>query len=330
MMRKWMLFALQLGVTALLLGFIFRRDEFRQDLLQVLPGAQVGWLGAAVLGALLTNALSWVRWKLCLRILGLPVPAARSLQFYGIGLFASLSFLGPMGGDAVRVGLLWRDGMPRAVSAMSVLLDRTSGLLALVLGAVIFTAFRWEWFQQDPLAARLVQALWIYLGAAALVLAVMILASIRGWILRLPAWIPGRVHLLESAEAWNRFLRHGLLAGATVGLSMLSLLAYFAIFACCAEAFQLEVGWMDVFAVLPVVDVAAALPISFAGLGVREALFELLLERLSGLPAAGAVLISLGGFASMTLWSVAGGLWLPGYRAHTKGHPSLTELAATQ
>lgn len=327
--RKWLLFSVQLTVTALLLVIIFRDERFRNGLMQVLPSARPGWLAAALAAAVLVNLLSWVRWRICLHALGLAVPARRALGFYGIGLFASLSFLGPMGGDAVRVGLLWRDGHARATAAMSVLLDRTSGLVALVVGAVAFTALRHDWFQQDPLAARLVQALWAYLAVITLVLAGALAVSRRGSMSRLPAWVPGRPHLIEGAQAWNRFSRHSGLVLATIGLSMVTLMAYFFVFAFCAAAFGLGIRWLDIFAVMPIVDVAAALPVSFAGLGVRETLFELLLERLAGAPASAGVLVALGGFVSMSLWSLAGGLWLPGYRARKGGRPSLAELAET-
>ena len=112
-------------------------------------------------------------------------------------------------------------------------------------------------------------------------------------------------------------------------MSITSIVTYFSIFAFCASAFRLDIAWLDIFAIMPIVDVAAALPVSFAGLGVREALFELMLERLAGAPAGAGVLVALGGFISMTIWSLAGGLCLPGYRAKRGGHFTLTELAKT-
>ncbi len=328
-MKRWGLLGVQLAVTVGLLAYLFSRDAFRADIGDVLASARPGWLLAAVLGAGAVNALCWVRWWLCLRILGLEVSLGRSLRFYAIGLFASLFLLGPLGGDAVRIGLLWRDGHAKPAAAMSVMVDRVSGLVALILGTAGLTAFRLEWFAQDTLSLRLVQGLWVYLAGATVALIVSLVVSRLDWAQRLPARLPGREHLIGLTEGWARVSRHGGLALVAVGLSIVSLVIYYGVFAVCTTAFRAEIAWDDVLAVMPVVDTAAALPVSVAGLGLREALFEVMLERLAGVPPATSVLVSLGGFVSMSVWCAAGAFGLMGYRGDRAGAPvKLSELGA--
>lgn len=326
-MKRWGLLGLQVAVTLVLLAFIFSRDGFRRDFAEVLTTARPGWLIAAVLGAGMVNALCWVRWWVCLRILGLNVVPGRALRFTMIGLFGSLFLLGPMGGDAVRVGLLWRDGHAKTAAALSVLIDRVSGLVALILGAMTLTAFRFEWFARDALSLRLVQALWIYLAVAAVFLAGTLVVSRFGWVHRVPPRAPARAQLVEMVEGWAKVSRRSGLALLATGLSIVSMTVYYWVFALCASAFGTEVPWRDVLAVMPVVDTASALPVSVAGLGLREALFEVMLERLADVPPAASVLVSLGGFVAMSFWCVAGALGLPGYRGVKSGErPRLTEL----
>jgi glycosyltransferase 2 family protein len=326
-MKRWALLVVQVVVTIALLGFLFSRDSFRQDLVAVLRTAKPMGLFVAVLGAGVVNALCWIRWWVCLRILGMDVSLGRALRFYSVGLFASLFLLGPVGGDAIRVGLLWRDGHPKALAALSVLVDRLGGLVALIFCTAALTAFRWEWFAQDWLALRLVQGLWVYLAGATLVLVISLVVSRLGWVNRLPARAPARSHLVGLADAWARLSRHAGLSLGAVGLSLASVVVSYWVFALCASAFRVEVAWRDVFAVMPVVDAVATLPVSVAGLGLREAMFEVMLERLAGVPPAASVLMSLGGFVCMTVWCVAGGLGLLGYRsARTGDRVKLTEL----
>lgn len=328
-MKRWGLVILQVGVTVALLVVLFSRDAFRQDFVAVLRSAQPAGLLMAVLGAGVVNALCWVRWWVCLRILGMELSLGRALRFYAIGLFASLFLLGPLGGDAVRVGLLWRDGHPKAMAALSVLVDRLSGLVALIFCTGALTAFRRDWFAQDLLSLRLVQGLWVYLAGAALVLVVSLVVSRLGWVNRLPARAPARSHLVGLAEAWARLTRHGGLSLGAVGLSFVSVAVSYLVFALCASAFRVEVAWMDVFAVMPVVDAVAALPVSVAGLGLREAVFEVMLERLAGVPPAASVLVSLGGFVCMSVWCALGAFGLLGYRGTRTGdRVKLTELGA--
>lgn len=328
-MKRWGLLMVQLAVTIALLAFLFSRDEFRQDFTAVLAQARPGWLFAAVAGAGLVNALCWIRWWLCLRILGLDVSLGRSLRFYAISLFASLFLLGPLGGDAVRVGLMWRDGHHKTTAALSVMVDRVSGLVALILGTVGLTAFRLDWFAQDTLSLRLVQGLWIYLAGAALLLAGSLVVSRMGWANKLPERAPARAQLIQFTEGWARVSRHGWLSLGAMVLSMVSMVVYYLVFALCTTAFRAEIAWGDVLAVMPVVDTASALPVSVAGLGLREALFEVMLERLAGVPPAASVLVSLGGFVSMSVWCAAGAFGLMGYRGEQAGAPvKLTDLGA--
>ena len=61
-------------------------------------------------------------------------------------------------------------------------------------------------------------------------------------------------------------------------------------------------------------DAAASLPISIAGLGVREKSFETLLSLWYGIAPAMAVKVSLTGLAVLALWAAAGAVCLLAFR----------------
>jgi len=64
-------------------------------------------------------------------------------------------------------------------------------------------------------------------------------------------------------------------------------------------------------AAIVIADMLAVLPITIAGLGVREKAFESLLGRWYDVPPAPAVLGSLAGFAVLAAVAAAGALLLP-------------------
>ena len=65
---------------------------------------------------------------------------------------------------------------------------------------------------------------------------------------------------------------------------------------------------------MPIVNTLTALPISFAGIGVRESLFQVLLHDLCRAPEAIGVLIGALGFATRLLWGLPGGAAFLWYR----------------
>jgi len=304
---------MQTGVTIGLLTLIFSRTGFAKDAARVLTESRVGWVSIALVCALIVQLFQLWRWRICMLIQGIELPLLHVLRLYGLSLFSSLLFLGPLGGDAVRILLLIREGANRQRAAVSVLMDRISGLGALILVAGGFTVARIEWFAADPLAAGLVWIFGTYLACSAALLALSFVVGRKGWLEHLAQRVPARTALIEMVRAWDAFSRQWGRAAFAILISLGALMVYLTMFLACAEAFGLRTGWRDIFAVVPVADAFAALPVSVAGLGVREKLFETMLHRLSGVEMNAAVIVSLAGFTCMSLWSALGIVCLPGY-----------------
>jgi hypothetical protein len=81
-------------------------------------------------------------------------------------------------------------------------------------------------------------------------------------------------------------------------------------------------GFWDVFCIMPIVNTLTALPISLAGIGIRESLFQVLLKDLCGIaPGVGAATGSLG-FVMRAVWGLPGGVLLLRYRASERRNRS--------
>ena len=62
----------------------------------------------------------------------------------------------------------------------------------------------------------------------------------------------------------------------------------------------------DVFSIMPIENTLTAMPVSLAGIGLRESLFQSLLHDLAGVDAGVGALIGSLGFAIKALWALPG------------------------
>src|SRR5205085_2772308 len=87
-------------------------------------------------------------------------------------------------------------------------------------------------------------------------------------------------------------------------------LSTFSTFLCVAYDFKesSHVGLIDFFSIMPIERTISSLPISFAGVGTREFVLQVMLYNLCSIPPANARLIGLTSFAVMLLCCLPGGL----------------------
>ena len=163
-------------------------------------------------------------------------------------------------------------------------------------------------------------------GAAGLLLS--LLAARFGVFARLP--LPRWMRDMGGAfrqfgKDWKRT------AGAFV-TTLVSHVCYYTSFCFAAMALRRvgspAAGFWDVFSVMPIENTLTALPISMAGIGLRESLFQNLLHDLSGVPPAVGALIGSLGFAMKALWSLPGAVVFVGYRLLGKTKPGIAATTA--
>ena len=318
-MKKWIVLALQTLVSVSLLAWIFHKEEFREQAWTLVTTANPAWLLAGLASAGLMTLLGAVRWGIFLRVMEIRLPVLDVLRLSYVGLFFNNFLVGAVGGDAVKVVWLCAKGHGKYPSLVSVLLDRMSGVGAIVIGSATFMLLRLDWLRRSETVAHLVTAIFCYLGVLAAMTVLSYFLSHERFNNRLPENFPGRARLMEFTTAFAKFFRCWPQTLAAAGLSVLILIGYFTTFYCAARAFGVQVPVLDLFAFLPVVDIISALPVSLGGFGVREELFAKLFYDLCGVSRAQAVSISLGGALLSLVWGLVGLLLLPSYRRVTGG-----------
>ena len=110
----------------------------------------------------------------------------------------------------------------------------------------------------------------------------------------------------ELYDIYRKNWRHAL---AGVAVSFVMLIAYFSSYYCGMRAVGGDAGYGALISAMPVIDAISGMPVSIAGVGVREKLFEVLMDDLAGVPPSVAVAASLAGFACNVVWAGLGALF---------------------
>lgn len=298
----------QVGITGGALWFVWHDPQRRSQMAQACHHADWLWLAAGIAIYGMVEALAIIRWQLLLQIQGFRLGWSRATAILFVGEFFLVFTPGLIGGDAMRIYYLVHDAPEKKVDAFTaVVMDRIMGLLSLIVLAALIVGSRHAWLTRTPAAARLVGAVELVLtGGVGLLLISLVAAGVG-----LPsAWrVPEKVR--EMAAAFRQFTRDWRRTALACGTTLVSHGCYYASFGCAARALgalpgRLGQTFLDVFSIMPVENTLTALPISFAGIGLRESIFQTLLHDLANVPSGVAALIGSAGFGIKLLWSLPG------------------------
>jgi uncharacterized membrane protein YbhN (UPF0104 family) len=235
-----------------------------------LSATSLPWFAAAVVCAIAANLLSAWRWQQIARGLTLRAPLSTLTLAYAQGIAVNTVLPGAtLGGDALRGIQLARCGNDALRSALSVVLDRASGLWVLcalsLLASLLLLALapaRLLSAQVGALSMPLIAAV-----ATALLVALLLPLMVAPPAAPRMAGTPlARLHRLRTAI----FAQRGTLLRtmpSSVGVQLLSAGTLWL----CVQAAGGDSGYLAVLMVAAPVFLAAALPVSVGGFGPREA-----------------------------------------------------------
>lgn len=214
------------------------------------------------------------RWLLLLRARGFAVGAGDVFALTMVGNFFNFCLPGTVSGDVAKAWYAARGSERRLDAVATVLVDRILGLSGLaLLAGLAGLALR-----DDPDAAPLLAGVWIGLGVLLLAAALWGSRRSRARLGRVFAWTR-RLPLLQRVDqALHAYRDHGGTVATALALSVLIHL--------CASGATVALGYglgMDLplelaLVVIPLLYLAAVVPLTYQGLGVMEALaFALIL-----------------------------------------------------
>lgn len=341
-MKKTLLTLLQLAVTGGLLYWVFHDPATRAAMGVALRTADIRWVLAGILAYVIVEIAAAVRWNVLLKVQGINLSTPRVTGLFLIGMFYNQFLPGGTGGDIVKTYLLWKETPDKKPGALlAVLFDRMIGLIALIVitGTLIFLRFTWltretgTRLDNNPLHDPKFYV-WVVLavfGSSVLFVGTTFIVSGFDLLKSLPRRFPGREKLIELSAAYHLYAHHWRATTAAFCASLVAHLSTFATFLCVAHAFKesSRVGLIDFFSIMPIERTISSLPISFAGVGTREFVLQVMLFNLCGVPPADARLIGLTSFAIILLCCLPGGIVYFFYRpSGATGHVKLREMRA--
>ncbi|HTN83976.1 MAG TPA: lysylphosphatidylglycerol synthase transmembrane domain-containing protein [Sorangium sp.] len=303
-MRRTVVRALVRLVGPLLLAVVILRMKDRDAVLAALASASAGPLALAAALNLLNIHLKVVRWDALLRAQGIRYPLGRAWASFMTSLYVGMLTPGRVG-DLLRIRYLRHDlGVPYAEGLASVVMDRLCDLYVLAAFVAVGIA-RYS----AVIAGRLA---WLTWGGIAITVLAPLVLLIPGFAERLMLALSRKLAKAPvGAEpgAASRFLvalrahvGRGLLVTlpVTVATFIVNFLQGYLI----ARALGLSLSLFDVTCLLAIANLLGLLPISIAGVGVREFFFALVFPSL-GFSAEHGVSFGLLVFAVIYLVVVA-------------------------
>ncbi|HVE15334.1 MAG TPA: lysylphosphatidylglycerol synthase transmembrane domain-containing protein [Chthoniobacterales bacterium] len=332
-MKRAVITTLQIAVSLALIAWIFHDPHKREQISIALKTAQLGWFlpALAAFGAALL--LQTQRWHVLLRAIGINFAWLRTWQLVMVGMFFNFVLPGATGGDVVKIFYAMREAksQDKAAAFLSVVLDRVAGLLALAFVSVFVVIWKFQALMSTPIAQGLLLMIAIILAGSVGVIVASVVVAARRLEDRLPERMPLRRGIVDLAVAIRHYAKSPRALLAVFGISIVVHLLMFLVFYFSGRAFVAALGIAEIYSVMPIINTITALPLSLQGVGVREQLFEKLLNGLYGTPVAIADLISMGGYLVSVAWSLVGGLAFMLYRPSDGQTASLKEMsAATQ
>ena len=306
-MRQILLIAVKAAVSIGLLYLALARTDF-SAVGERLSRLNVAWclLALASLGVQLI--LVSIRWRRIAANCEAELPLSRAFQLNLVATFFNQVLPSTVGGDAVRIWLLARDGAGWSKATHSVLLDRFIGVLALAVLVVLCLPWAFGLIH-DPVA-RAVLVL-IGCGSVAAGLAFIALGS-RNWAWMQSFW-PTR-HIAQLATTALRLFKSASSVALLMGVSLTTHVLTAATAWCVARAVTVPFEFMHALLLVPPVVLISTVPISIAGWGVRESALMLAFGYAGLSQSDGLVVSILFGVAYFAIGILGGAAWLVGGR----------------
>jgi uncharacterized protein (TIRG00374 family) len=267
--------------------------------------------------------LTMYRWNILLKVQGVRLQAWDLIRLTMIGVFFNLAIPGAVGGDLLKMALVANKAKEKKAEAvLTIMLDRALGLIGLFIVASIMVLLYLPFLLDLKQEYRLLQiaAFTVGLGSLGGVF-VIILIELRQTITRypliariidygarkLPSSVVSTLSRLVNALGLYRRNRGTIVCGIAVSILVHACLAI-DLFFVGAGVGEDMLGLGNYFLAMPVATAVAAIPVTPAGIGARDAIIAIFLSAMKARAGKSGVVA-----VTMTLiivfWGLIGGVF---------------------
>jgi uncharacterized protein (TIRG00374 family) len=282
-------FVLRVGVSVGLMWYLLLTVGWR-PLIESLRQADLGMLVLYVALGFLAIVVSAVKWLVLARSHNIDARLHKLVALYMVGYFFNQALPTGVGGDVARAYHLGRESGKSSVAWASVLMERFTGITALVILVVGASILQRDHLSNPAVRAAIGFALLAYAVGAAIVFS----RSVLGWLMgvargsRLATLLSKTRDVQDALFAYRTRRRH---LACAFGLSFVFYGVSVAIVAAGCAAFGISVPVVPLTFVVVTMHLLFAFPISIGGIGLNEWAHYVMLAHV-GVP--GAIRLSLG------------------------------------
>lgn len=308
-MKQTLFTLIKIGVTIAISVFLFARVDLNTMVAHVARANGVTLLLALAL-YFVAIGLSVFKWEIVVRAQNLRVSFSDLLVYYFVGLFFGNLLPSNVGGDVVRAYGLMRASGRREAAAISVLVDRLMGLVAFLGAAVVMAVLatlvlaRGSELQQLEIATVVVATVFVF--SAALLFSRRFSQRVKGvfdFSLLRPLR-PMAQRVFEALQVYRHSYRALVFNVAiSIAIVIVTTLVWYTV----ARALGETLSIFYFFLFNPLIAFVLLIPISFNGLGPKEAT-AVFFFGLVGMSSEAALSMSLLFHLIVVVTSLPGGL----------------------
>jgi len=232
---------------------------------------------ALAIGSFLCQVLvTAVRWWVLLHIQNIVVALWEAVRLTFLGTFFNFIVPGTVGGDLVKAYYVSKHTPQKAAVLVSIFVDRFLGFAELsLLSAGMTAAALLVGLSDADQLARPIVAIAVVLAALGLVLTFLLSARFRRalHLQKLYGRLPIAHHIVAAGDAVGLYRRRMGTLGKAVALTVVAHVFFVGAIALVGMSLSLDVPWYSYFIFVPLIYIAAAVPVTPGGVGVIEGLY---------------------------------------------------------
>jgi len=305
--KKIAILLLRISISAVLLVVLFKVNKIDIPALGAdIKSADKALLLIGFIIFFLVYILGFLRWRMLLKAAQINIPIKRLITSFSGGIFFSIVLPSTIGGDVVKTADLAEHTRKAKEVIATVLLDRLSGYIGLVL--VILPAIL---LNRDLMRDKVVIS---SISAIVIILVIILLVLFNKFIYsKITSFLaaPGAGRIKEAIKDLHHeihvFQQHRKLIIYNLALSfivqiIMPVSVYFI-----ALSLGIKADFISFLIFLPIIGAITLLPIAIGGLGLRESLFVVYFAKV-GVAKQLALAMSLLSFSFVLFYGAIGGL----------------------